>query len=35
MRVCEGFWIGDAERKGSFEEVTDETRGPGQRKFAR
>ncbi len=35
MRVSEGFRIGDAERKGSFEEVTDETQGTGQRKFTR
>ncbi|XP_069560534.1 ankyrin repeat and SAM domain-containing protein 1A isoform X9 [Brachyistius frenatus] len=33
--VSEGFRIGDAERKGSFEEVTDDAQGTGQRKFAR
>lgn len=35
MCVSEGIRIGDAERKGSFEEVTDEAPGTGQRKFAR
>lgn len=33
--VSEGFLVGDAERKGSFEEVTDDTPGTGQRKFVR
>lgn len=32
--LSEGFQIVDAERKGSFKEVTDEE-GSGQRKFAR
>lgn len=35
MCVSEGFWIGDAERRGSFEEVTDEAQRTGQRKFGR
>lgn len=33
--VSEGFRIGDVDRKGSFEEVTDEVQGTGQRKFTR
>lgn len=34
MCVSEAFWIGGTERKGSFEEVTDEAQATGQRKFA-
>lgn len=36
MCVClNGLGLGTQKRKGSFEEVTDEARGTGQRKFAR